>query len=241
MIDVLMWDYDGTLADSHLKNYRVTFEVLRRAVPRLFENPPAALSSPEAFFEAVKKHENWRELYRVCYGMTDEEVERSGSLWGACQKTVSDVPPLFDGMEALLRSFSDRKMAIVSQNASDEIAAVLAEKDLLSAFDFICGYLDVPQFSPKPSVVPFLKCAEKLPIDTSSEKIVYVGDHEEDVLFAENIRRYFRERGENIDIVSVAVSYSGSDPSSWKTRPDFTAATVSNLREVLAAIDNAPR
>ena len=233
MFDVLIWDYDGTLADSLVKNYHVTLDMLRRAVPRLAENLPAALQSPDTFAQALKQHENWREMYRLSYGMTPDEVELAGSYWAACQRDNTMVPSLFDGMDSLLRELGGQRMAIVSQNSSEQIASVLSDKGLSGCFDDICGYTDVPRLSPKPSPVPFLRCADRLSVDAEKDAIVYIGDHEEDVMFVRNIRRYYAELGQKINITSVAVSYSGSEPLSWAIRPDAVADSVEALRELL--------
>ena len=238
MIDAVLWDYDGTLADSFEKNYTVTLDVLRKGVPRLYKNLPPALESKETFTKAVTEYEDWRRLYIDCYGMTAEETERAGFLWSVCQRECNMTAPLYDGVDILLSAFSSRKQGIVSQNSSDEIRKVLDSNGLDGYVKYICGYKDVPQFSPKPSPVPFLKCAELLKINPKKDKVVYIGDHEEDVLFCENIRSYYEEQGVSIKIISVAVSYSGSRPDTWLHKPDYCANSIQELRSVLKTIDN---
>ncbi len=44
-VGAILWDYDGTLADSSKKNIEVTIEILRRFIPDVDENVPEALAS----------------------------------------------------------------------------------------------------------------------------------------------------------------------------------------------------
>ncbi len=237
MLNAVLWDYDGTLADSYEKNYYVTLEVLRKGVPRLYREPPAALASVATFFEAVTVFEDWRKLYTECYGMTPEETELAGRLWSVCQRESTLTAPLFDGVGEILQRYGDRKQGIVSQNSGEEIRVVLHDNGLDGCVGYVCGYTDVPQFSPKPSPVPFLKCVEMLHIQPSADKIVYIGDHEEDVLFVRNIRRYYEDNGVPIRILSVAASYSGSRPATWEHQPDYVAHSIKELAAILKEID----
>ncbi len=239
MLDAVLWDYDGTLADSYEKNYSVTLDVLKKGVPRLHKELPAALESVDTFFKAVTAYEDWRRLYTECYGMTSEETELAGRLWEPCQRESTLIAPLYDGVGELLKRYKDRKQGIVSQNSGEEILKAFSLNGLDGCAGYVCGYTDVPQFSPKPSPVPFLKCAEMLGIKPFEDTIVYIGDHEEDVLFVRNIRRYYAEKyNAKIRIFSVAVSYSGSNPRAWKNQPDYQAHSIAELGEVLRRIDN---
>lgn len=239
MLNAVLWDYDGTLADSYEKNYAVTLDVLKRGVPRLYEKLPSALELKETFISAVTAYEDWRRLYTECYGMTVEETERAGRLWEPCQRDCALIAPLYDGAGEILKEYGDRKQGIVSQNSGEEILKILHMNALDGCVGYVCGYTDVPQFSPKPSPVPFIKCAERLGINPAEDTVVYIGDHEEDVLFVKNIRRYCEEElTAEIRIYSVAAAYSGSNPKVWKNQPDYTAYSVSELSEVLRRIDN---
>lgn len=238
MLDAVLWDYDGTLADSVEKNYAVTLEVLRQGVPRLYRELPKALTSVDAFFEAVTAYEDWRKLYTECYGMTAQETELAGRLWSICQRENTLTAPLFDGVGSLLKAYRGRKQGIVSQNSGEEIRKVLAENGLDGCVGYVCGYTDVPQFSPKPSPVPFLKCAQMLRLNPAEDTMVYIGDHEEDVLFVQNIRRHYQENeGVHVRIFSVAAAYSGSSPESWQNQPDFCAHSITELGDILQRID----
>ena len=238
MIDVLLWDYDGTLADSYKKNYAVTFEVLKKGVPRLYHNLPAALKTADSFLRAVTDYEDWRKLYTDCYGMTPEETEIAGRLWAQCQQECTVIAPLFDGAGALLEKYRQRKQGIISQNSADEIRKVLRLNALEDCVGYVCGYTDVPQFSPKPATAPFEKCVEMLGIRPAEETVVYIGDHEEDVIFTQNIRRlYDRSGNKPMRIFSVAAAYSGSHPQAWKHAPDFCADSIAQLGEILQTID----
>ena len=73
-IKAILWDYDGTLADSSKKNIEVTLEILRRFIPDVDENVPEALASRTSYQDAYGKMSDWKELYRTCYGLDDEQI-----------------------------------------------------------------------------------------------------------------------------------------------------------------------
>ena len=51
-IGAILWDYDGTLADSSKKNIEVTVEILRRFIPDVDENVPEPLASRASYQDA---------------------------------------------------------------------------------------------------------------------------------------------------------------------------------------------
>ena len=65
-ISAILWDYDGTLADSSKKNIEVTLEILRHFIPDVDENVPEALSSRSSYLDAQGKLSEWMEVYSVC-------------------------------------------------------------------------------------------------------------------------------------------------------------------------------
>ena len=92
MLDAILWDYDGTLADTMVKNLAVTRAVFQRLDPALLNPPPEALSSLEAYRAANYRWKNWRELYAHACGVPF-----------ACAGWSHDDPEI----RAFLRRFSD--------------------------------------------------------------------------------------------------------------------------------------
>ena len=64
MFTAILWDYDGTLANTPVKNIAVTRAVLGRLDPALLDPLPEALSSLDAYQAANYRWRNWRELYQ---------------------------------------------------------------------------------------------------------------------------------------------------------------------------------
>ena len=60
MFTAILWDYDGTLANTPVKNIAVTRAVLGRLDPALLDPLPDALSSLAAYQAANYRWRNWR-------------------------------------------------------------------------------------------------------------------------------------------------------------------------------------
>ena len=68
--DAILWDFDGTLADSAAKNYNITLQILARVAPHLTDgNLPSWLQNKTNYHKAIQSAENWRDLYRDFFGM----------------------------------------------------------------------------------------------------------------------------------------------------------------------------
>ena len=127
MFTAILWDYDGTLANTPLKNIAVTRAVLRRLDPALLDPLPEALSSLAAYQAANYRWRNWRELYQYALHVPADRLDEAGALWGPCQLADRTLPPLFDGLlEVLPRLAALAPMGICSQNDSGNIRAALA-------------------------------------------------------------------------------------------------------------------
>ena len=102
MFTAILWDYDGTLANTPVKNLAVTKAVLGRLDPALLDPLPEALTSLAAYQAANYRWRNWRELYRHALGVPVDRLDEAGALWGPCQLADRTLPPLFDGLTEVL-------------------------------------------------------------------------------------------------------------------------------------------
>ena len=85
-IDAVLWDFDGTLANSAAKNIAITKQILAKVAPRLTgASLPTCLQSESAYHVANHAAEHWRELYRDFFGMNDAEIEEAGPMWDGHQ------------------------------------------------------------------------------------------------------------------------------------------------------------
>ena len=102
MFTAILWDYDGTLANTPVKNIAVTRAVLGRLDPALLDPLPEALSSLAAYQAANYRWRNWRELYQHALRVPADRLDEAGALWGPCQLADRTLPPLFGGLLEVL-------------------------------------------------------------------------------------------------------------------------------------------
>ena len=115
MFTAILWDYDGTLANTPVKNIAVTRAVLGRLDPALLDPLPEALSSLDAYQAANYRWRNWRELYQHALRVPADRLDEAGALWGPCQLADRTLPPLFGGLlEVLPRLAALAPMGICS-------------------------------------------------------------------------------------------------------------------------------
>jgi phosphoglycolate phosphatase-like HAD superfamily hydrolase len=222
-LTALIWDYDGTLADTRRRNYNVVRRILAEATGG---NPDAipALRSPEVYDAVNRGYLDWRDLYVHEFGFSDEETDRLGRLWTRYQLADDTPAPVFDGIGTVLGALRFLPHGVVSANGRSQIARSLREANLHEEFRWIVGWEDVPIRRQKPEPDGLVGCLERL-TGLAAGVVLYVGDHETDVRCAENARRAFALRGCEIRIVTVAACFTRSDgAAAWSSRPDYTAA-----------------
>lgn len=216
--DAILWDFDGTLANSAAKNIAITRQILARVAPRLTgDNLPASLASEAEYQVANHAAENWRDLYRDYFGMTEEEIEHAAPLWETYQLSDRTGVPLFAGVVETIRQLSRYPQGICSANATQNIRQVLRENGIGSAFRSVIGYEGLPHHQQKPAPDGGLKCIGEIFGETRGRTIICVGDHIADVLFARALSDRLGPAG---TVVSVVVTHSGARPRQWRVQPD---------------------
>ena len=231
MLDAVLWDYDGTLADTMVKNLAVTRAVFQRLDPALLNPPPGALSSLEAYRAANYRWKNWRELYAHACGVPEARLDEAGRLWAPCQQADETLPPLFGGLKEVLRQLRGIPMGICSQNSADNIRAALARHGVGECFAAVVGNDDVPYSAQKPNPAAFLLCLERLGL--TGGQFVYIGDHPGDVAFGRAAERVLRERGVQAAVTCVAVQWEAAAEPGFSIPPDAVARTPAELAELL--------
>jgi phosphoglycolate phosphatase-like HAD superfamily hydrolase len=216
--DAILWDFDGTLADSTAKNIAITKKILARVAPRLMgDNLPRSLRSKAEYHIANHGAGHWRELYRNYFGMTTAEIETAGPMWETYQMLDQTAVTLFDGVADTVRNFAGLPQGICSANASRYIRQVLETHGIDSSFQSVIGYEDLSYHEQKPAPDGGLKCLQEIFGDIRDKTVVFIGDHIADVIFARGLKQRL---GPSNDVISVVVSYSGADPGCWSTQPD---------------------
>ena len=226
-VDAILWDFDGTLADSSAKNIAITKQILARVAPRLTgDNLPRSLQSEADYHIANHGADHWRDLYRDFFGMTTTEIETAGPLWETYQSLDNTGVTLFDGILDTVTRLSYLPQGICSANSTNNIRQVLDGHGLDSAFQSVIGYEDLPHHEQKPAPDGGLKCLQKIFGQTQGKTIIYVGDHIADVLFARGLGERL---GPSNTVISVVVTYSGAKPDQWREQPDEVIESPSDL------------
>ena len=216
--DAILWDFDGTLANSAAKNIAITKQILARVAPRLTgEHLPEALTSEAAYHVANHAAENWRELYREFFGLSEDEIENAAPLWEPYQLSDRTEVPLFDGVAETVRRLSRYPQGICSANATRNIQQVLRDNGIGAAFRSVIGYEGLPHHHQKPAPDGGLLCLSQIFDDTRDKTIIYVGDHIADVLFSRSLSQ---QLGPSNNVISVIVTHSGANPDQWREQPD---------------------
>lgn len=231
-VTALVWDFDGTLADTRHRNYHVVRRLIAEATG-MSPDEIAALTSPDVYDEVNRRYANWRELYTREFGFSEEETDRLGRLWSAYQLQDDTPAHVFDGIAEVLMTLGEVRHGIVSQNARAQIARTLGEARLAEHFRVIVGYDEVHIKRQKPEPDGLLACLQHL---TALEpgRAIYIGDHETDVRCARNAREALAGRGVALELVSVAACFTGhSDPGDWAYQPDYVARSP---REIIAIV-----
>jgi len=139
----IIWDYDGTLVDSRHRNLSVNRSIVEHLTGRPWSGFPA-LASVEAYDGAVARCAGWRDFYETEFRFDAPTVEAAGRLWTEYQLADETPVPLFAGVVEVLEELADLPHGIVSQNASEFIAATREPKGLAGRFTRVIGFREVP-------------------------------------------------------------------------------------------------
>ena len=226
-VDAILWDFDGTLANSAAKNIAITKQILARVAPRLTgENLPLCLRSEAEYHVANHGADHWRDLYRDFFGMNTAEIEVAGPLWETYQFRDKTRVTLFDGVVDTVKCLSHYSQGICSANAAQNIKQVLNEHGLTSCFQSVIGYEGLDHHEQKPAPDGGLRCLQEIFGQTRGKTIVFIGDHIADVIFARGLGERLHPSN---TVISVVTTHSGARPDLWRERPDEVIDTPSDL------------
>jgi len=231
-VDAILWDFDGTLADSATKNIAISKQILARVAPRLTgENLPRCLNSTADYHVANHGADHWRDLYSDYFGMNDEEIEEAGPLWETYQLLDDTAVTLFSGVADTIERLSHYPLGICSANSTTNIKNILQEHGIASAFQSIIGYEDLPHHQQKPAPDGGLRCLQEIFGQTSGKTVLYVGDHIADVIFSRGLQERL---GPSNTVISVVTTHSGALPDRWRKLPDEIIEHPSDIFTLLS-------
>lgn len=230
-IDAVLWDFDGTLADTAAKNIAISKQILALVAPRLTgDGLPPCLRDDKLYHAAVHDVIDWRELYRDFFGMNADEIEAAGPLWEPHQLSNRTQVSLFDGIRETVIRLHPLPQGICSANATRGILQVIANNGLDSYFNSVVGYERLPDHHQKPAPEGGFRCLQEIFGDPAGKSLLHVGDHIADVLFA---RALAARLGPTSTVVSVIVTHSGAQPDSWREQPDVVIESPLELLALL--------
>lgn len=236
-VDAVIWDFDGTIVDTREKNLRVCRRIVEDLTGRRADDFEA-LRSLARYEQANRRAHNWRDLYRNDLGLSEEEVDTAGAMWGEYQERDGERAPLYEGIAQVIASLASLPQGIVSQNSRHEILRALRAAALESHFSHVIGHDDVSFGRQKPHPDGLVACMESLMRlrhgrPQPGRVVLFIGDHEVDAACAHNANRDLEGRGIAVRVVSIAVSYGhGSHPEEWEARPDHIASHAVQLGEI---------
>jgi HAD superfamily hydrolase (TIGR01549 family) len=228
-IAAVLWDFDGTLADTRARNYQVVRKVLADATGRPVHDIPA-LRSPEIYDRVNRSYQNWRDLYTQEFGFTEEETDRVGRLWTTYQLADDTPAPVFRGLKTAFSALRHLPHGIVSMNGRQQIERCMRAAALFSYFRWVVGWEDVDIRRQKPEPDGLLACLERV-AERMSGTVLYVGDHETDVRCAARASEELKRQGADVEIVAVLACFGGPvHCDHWPVRPHHT---VRRPREIV--------
>jgi HAD superfamily hydrolase (TIGR01549 family) len=213
----VVWDYDGTLVDTRLKNWRVNQALITSVSRRPLDELPALISL-EAYQAADKRAANWRELYGKAFGLSPEQVDEAGRLWTQFQLADQTAVPFFDGVAATLEMLKDVPQAIFSQNSRSAILQALEAKGLSDYFALVVGYEEMRFDRQKPAPDGLLYCLEQLGIYAGTA--FFVGNHDTDMECARRANVALGRNGRSLTVVALGAEFGGEEGMAWAVAPD---------------------
>ena len=185
MFTAILWDYDGTLANTPVKNIAVTRAVLGRLDPALLDPAPEALPP----WPPIRPPTTAGATGGSCTSTPSASRRTGWTRRGPCGAPASwrtgPCRPLFGGLLGVLpRLAALAPMGICSQNDSGNIRAALAAHGAADCFAAVVGHADVDFARQKPDPAAFLACLDRLGLPGG--RFAYIGDHAGDIAFGRN-------------------------------------------------------
>ncbi len=234
----MVWDFDGTLADTRSRNLEITRQIFETLTDRCWTSVPA-LADVEVYGDAVHRSANWRRLYVEHFDLPIESTHEAADLWTELHRGDRIPPPLFDGIPAVLEALGTIRQGIVSQNGRENIERALEASGVLGHFEHIVADEDLPFEHQKPEPHGLLDCAASLG-DEPSGTVVYIGDHPVDVECVRRARAWLGRRGTPWQVVSIGAEYGDAAPHRWRHAPDHVAETPQAILEIVRRLSKAP-
>lgn len=167
MFDAVIFDWDGTLADTKFAVVASFQRILRQIgckVNEEFIERRIGIGTKNIFIDALKA---------TNISFTDETITELVKKKDEVQTELTKTVNLFEGALDLLNSLHTRKkMALASMSSRKVIDKLLYEKEVKKYFDVVITADEISHPKPNPDI--FLRCATSLRVP--SEKCIVVED-----------------------------------------------------------------
>ncbi len=232
----ILWDYDGTLVDSAVKNRAVTVQLLKQFDADIERHLPAGLQSLAAYRQASASHAVWQDVFVHEFGCTPDQVAVIDRQWRAGQISDALQPPLFCGLRDVLPALAAiAPMGICSRNSAAHIGDTLRRYGVDGCFGAVIGYESVAPDRQKPHPAGLLACLAQLGLRGDEGPIIYIGDHAADVQYAQAAVEALRQRGLRAAAVCVTVRF-GDGVCTTQTGADVCAASPEELKNLITRL-----
>ena len=236
-IKAIIWDYDGTLVDSRIKNLNVTRKIIEKATGKKYGDFPALDNLPD-FEKAHQQSKNWRDFYYREFGFTEEQTNNVGTWWTEFQLSDDTTVELYPGVFQLLSTLKKYPQAIVSQNSRDNIFNLVKRQNIEECISCVVGFEEVQINRQKPYPDGLLKCLQNINLSEPGV-IFYIGDHETDAQLAYNTNQYFSNNDSGLKVFSIGAFYIfPTDTSGWTYKPDFEANSTEEVFEIVNRLNH---
>jgi len=231
-IAAVLWDFDGTILDTMANHFLINREIYSLVHADFKkEQWPEALSSLENYARAEYETINWRDFYRKCCNFSTTQIDHIGRLWGEISSKNKTFVQIFQGIVEVIKKIKSPQ-GICSQNSSHTIRYLLQEYKIDQHFTSIIGNTDISFERQKPHPEAFLLSIEKLNIKNDGI-IFYIGDHNEDIKFANNAETALKNLGYNFKVLSIAACYGRPNFIPWDIEPDYKASKTSDILDII--------
>jgi len=231
-IKAILWDFDGTLADTRHRNLSVNRRIFEEITERPWQDIPA-LTSVEAYLAAWERVSNWQELYAEVFGLSSSQWQSASLKWAPYQLDDTTPVPLFPGTEETLKKLRKYPQAVVSQNERTIIAQILEDNGVAQFFSAMVGYAEVPMDRQKPAPDGLFGALDILGIEEPACAL-YIGDHETDMLCAANANRDLAAMGRELWFRSIAIQHHRQGSViRWNTAPDHQVGHPDEIRQLI--------